>query len=364
MIDQAALRAAIGQVEDPEIHKSLAELGMLRELDVADDGSVRVLVALTVPGCPLKDKLESDVTEAARSVDGVGSVAVEFTVMSDEERASLTASLRTGGADAREVTISARTRVLTIASGKGGVGKSSVTTNLGVALAHTGKTVGIIDADVWGFSIPKMLGIDRPPTVVDQMIMPPEAHGVRAISMDYFVQPDQAVIWRGPMLHKALEQFLVDAYWGDIDYLLIDMPPGTGDIAISMSQFLPRAQALVVTTPQPTAQRVAKRAALMAAKVNQEVLGVVENMAWFTGDDGKRYEIFGSGGGRLLAEELGVPLVGQIPLVPAMREGADEGVPVMLAAPDSEAASAFETLAERVDELRPKLRSHPELIIS
>jgi ATP-binding protein involved in chromosome partitioning len=196
------------------------------------------------------------------------------------------------------------------------------------------------------------------------MIMPPEAHGVRAISMDYFVRPDQAVIWRGPMLHKALEQFLVDAYWGDIDYLLIDMPPGTGDIAISMSQFLPRAQALVVTTPQPTAQRVAKRAALMANKVNQEILGVVENMSWFTGDDAKRYQLFGEGGGQLLADELEVPLLGQVPLVPAMREGADAGIPVSIAAPDSEAAAAFRSIAERVDGLRPKLRSHPELVIS
>lgn len=224
--------------------------------------------------------------------------------------------------------------------------------------------MGVIDADVWGFSIPKMLGIDRPPTVVDQTIMPPEAHGVRAISMDYFVQPDQAVIWRGPMLHKALEQFLVDVYWGDIDYLLIDMPPGTGDIAISMSQFLPRAQALIVTTPQPTAQRVAKRAGLMANKVNQEILGVVENMSWFQGDDGKRYPLFGEGGGRLLADDLQVPLLGQIPLVPAMREGADDGVPVSVAAPHSEAAEAFRELAKRIDELKPRLRSHPELIIN
>jgi len=363
MTDEAALRAAIGEVEDPEIHKSIAELNMLREIDVATEGSVRVLVALTVPGCPLKDKLESDVTRAAQSIDGVGSVTVDFTVMTDQERAQLTTSLK-GGSDAREVTISARTRVLTISSGKGGVGKSSVATNLGVTLAASGKTVGIIDADVWGFSVPKMLGIDRPPTIVDQMIMPPEAHGVRAISMDYFVKPDQAVIWRGPMLHKALEQFLVDAYWGDIDYLLIDMPPGTGDIAISISQFLPRAQALVVTTPQPTAERVAKRAALMARKVNQEILGVVENMAWFTGDDGKRYQLFGEGGGQLLADELEVPLLGQVPLVPAMREGADAGIPVSIAAPDSEAAEAFRLLGERVHELRPRLRSRPELIIN
>jgi ATP-binding protein involved in chromosome partitioning len=364
MIDEAALRAAIGQVEDPEIHKTLAELNMIKELEIAPDGSVSVLVALTVAGCPLKDKLEGDVVRAAQSVEGVGAVEVGFTVMTDEERAQLTATLKGGAGDSREVTISPRTRVLTIASGKGGVGKSSVATNLGVALTATGKTVGIIDADVWGFSIPKMLGIDRPPTVVDQMIMPPEAHGVRAISMDYFVRPDQAVIWRGPMLHKALEQFLVDAYWGDIDYLLIDMPPGTGDIAISMSQFLPRAQALLVTTPQPTAQRVAKRAALMANKVNQEVLGVVENMAWFTGDDGKRYQLFGEGGGKLLADELEVPLLGQVPLVPAMREGADAGIPVSIAAPDSEATAAFRLLAEKVDELRPRLRSHPELIIN
>ncbi len=364
MIDEAALRAAIGRVEDPEIHKPLAELNMLRQLDIAADGSVGVLVALTVPGCPLKDKLESDVTAAARSVAGVQSVSVDFTVMTDDERARLTASLKGGDPDSRQVTISPRTRVLTISSGKGGVGKSSVTTNLGVALAATGRTVGVIDADVWGFSIPKMLGIDRAPTVVDQMIMPPEAHGVRAISMDYFVRPDQAVIWRGPMLHKALEQFLVDAYWGDVDYLLIDMPPGTGDIAISMSQFLPRAQAVIVTTPQPTAQRVAKRAALMANKVNQEILGVVENMAWFTGDDGTRYQLFGEGGGQLLADELEVPLLGRIPLVPAMREGADAGIPVSIAAPDSEASEAFRSLAERVDELRPRLRTHPELIIS
>ncbi len=361
MIDRAALQAAIGQVQDPEIHKSLEELNMLRDLEVGEDGSVRVLVALTVPGCPLKDKLEGDVTRAAQTVEGVGAVTVEFTVMTDEERSQLSARLG-GGAD-RQVTIDPATRVLAIASGKGGVGKSSVTANLGVSLADAGKTVGVIDADVWGFSIPKMLGIDRPPTVVDHLIMPPEAHGVRAISMDYFVQPDQAVIWRGPMLHKALEQFLVDAYWGDIDYLLIDMPPGTGDIAISMSQFLPRSQGIIVTTPQPTAQRVAKRAGLMAEKVNQDILGVVENMSWFTGDDGTRYELFGAGGGQLLADELNVPFLGQIPLVTAMREGADQGMPVAAAAPHSEAAEAFRELAKRVDELKPRTRAHPELII-
>ncbi len=364
MIDEAALRAAIGQVEDPEIHRSLDELEMVRELEVDAAGNVRVLVALTVPGSPLKDKLQSDVTAAARSVEGTQEVVVDFTVMTDEDRAKLQSLLGGGPNATREIRIEMRTRVLAIASGKGGVGKSSVTTNLAVALADLGKTVGVIDADVWGFSIPKMLGIDRNPTVIEQMIIPPEAHGVRVMSMDYFVQDDQAVIWRGPMLHKALEQFLVDVHWGDLDYLLIDLPPGTGDVSISISQFLPRAQMVVVTTPQPTAQRVAKRAGLMAEKVNQEVLGVIENMSYFTGDDGRKYEIFGAGGGQTLADQLGVPLLGQVPLLPAMREGADGGVPVSLAAPESEAAQAFRSIAEAVEALKPRLRAHPELVIS
>ncbi len=364
MVDVEAVRRAIGEVEDPEIHRSLADLDMLRELDVRPDGSVRVLVALTIPGCPLKDRLTRDVQSAARSIPGVTDVVVEFTHMTDEERAKLVTDVR-GGAS-RQITIGAAgspTRVIAVSSGKGGVGKSSVAANLGVSLARLGRTVGIIDADVWGFSIPKMLGVDRPPTVIDETLLPPEIHGVRVMSMDYFVRQDQAVIWRGPMLHKALEQFLSDVHWGDPDYLLIDMPPGTGDIAISMSQFLPRAQAIVVTTPQITAQRVAKRAGLMARKVNQEVMGVVENMSWFTGDDGKRYHLFGEGGGALLATELDVPLLGQIPLVPALREGADAGRPVTIADPGGEAAIAFELLAAAVDERKPRVRTHPELVV-
>ncbi|HSF86887.1 MAG TPA: P-loop NTPase [Acidimicrobiia bacterium] len=363
-VDLEALRAAIGKVEDPEIHRSLADLNMLRELDVDSSGSVKVLVALTIPGCPLKDRLNQDVTAAAMSVSGVTAVAVEFTHMTDEERAQLVADVR--GAPTRQITIGgsgSSTRVIAISSGKGGVGKSSVTANLGVSLARLGKTVGIIDADVWGFSIPKMLGIDRAPTVIDETLLPPEVHGVRVMSMDYFVRPDQAVIWRGPMLHKALEQFLADVHWDDPDYLLIDMPPGTGDIAISMSQFLPRAQAIVVTTPQITAQRVAKRAGLMARKVNQDVMGVIENMSWFTGDDGVRYPIFGEGGGATLAAELEVPLLGQIPLVPALREGADRGQPVTIADPGGEAARAFEDLAAGVEARKPRVRTHPELIV-
>ncbi len=328
------------------------------------DGSVRVLVALTIPGCPLKDKLTADVSAAARSVPGVTGVAVEFTHMTDEERSALVQEVR--GTPTREISIGkpgTKTRVISIASGKGGVGKSSVTANLGVALARLGRTVGIIDADVWGFSIPKMLGVDRAPTVIDETLLPPEIHGVRVMSMDYFVRPDQAVIWRGPMLHKALEQFLADVHWDDPDYLLIDMPPGTGDIAISMSQFLPRAEAIVVTTPQVTAQRVAMRAGLMARKVNQEIMGVVENMSWFTGDDGVRYRIFGEGGGQVLADELEVPLLGSVPLVPALREGADRGLPVTIADPGGEAALAFEALAGAVEARKPRVRTHPELIV-
>jgi len=364
VVDVEAVRSAIGAVEDPEIHRSLADLGMIRSLEVSPQGAVSTLIALTIPGCPLKDKLTRDITEAARGVVGVTSVAVEFTHMTDEERGALVTDIR-GGAT-REVTIGgpgSRTRVIAVSSGKGGVGKSSITANLAVALARLGRTVGVIDADVWGFSIPRMLGSDRPPTVVGETLMPPEIHGVRVMSMDYFVRPDQAVIWRGPMLHKAMEQFLVDVYWDDPDYLLIDMPPGTGDIALSLAQFLPRAQALIVTTPQPTAQRVAKRAGLMARKVNQEILGVVENMSWFTGDDGKRYPIFGQGGGQELADELEVPLLGQIPLVPAMREGADVGIPAMIADPNGEASRAFEALASETEARKPRVRAHPQLVV-
>ena len=366
MVDIAAVRSAIEQVQDPEIHKGLGELRMVRELDVAE-GIVDVTIALTIPGYPLKDTLTEDVTVAAMSVTGVESVNIVFTSMTDDERAALTADLRGGSAEQRDIKMAApgsTTRVIGVSSGKGGVGKSSVTANLAVALAKEGKAVGIIDADVWGFSIPKMMGISRAPTVIDDMLMPPQAHGVSVISMDFFVQADQAVVWRGPMLHKALEQFLVDVHWGDLDYLLIDMPPGTGDVAISISQYLPKSEILVVTTPQPAAQRVAVRAGLMARKVNQEIIGVVENMSWFTGDDGKKYEIFGSGGGETLAEELDVPFLGKVPLVTAMREGADVGEPISVVDPDGEAAAAFAALAMQIIETGPRLRTHPELVIS
>ncbi len=256
------------------------------------------------------------------------------------------------------------TRVLLIASGKGGVGKSSVTVNLAVALAAAGHRTAVVDADVWGFSIPRMLGIDHLPQMVDEMIVPPEAHGVRCISMGFFAEEDQAVIWRGPMLHKALEQFLTDVAWDDPDFLLVDLPPGTGDISISLAQFLPRSEVYVVTTPQPAAQRVAQRAAFMAEKVNLSVRGVIENMCWFTGDDGKRYELFGSGGGQELADKLAVPLIGRVPLVPALREGADGGRPIAAMAPDSEAGRTFSAMASHLVDNPPPRRIHrPELKI-
>jgi ATP-binding protein involved in chromosome partitioning len=365
-----AVRIAIGKVEDPAIRQSLATLGMLRTLDVSESGEVRVLVAQAIADGSIQEQLTTDITTAAQEVEGVTSVHVEYTLMSDSERALLVSKVRGAagvpGSESAEISFGQpgnTTRIITISSGKGGVGKSSVTVNLAVALTQLGKRVGIIDADVWGFSIPKMLGIDRTPNVVDDLLLPPQAYGVPVMSMDYFVPDDQAVIWRGPMLHKAMEQFLVDVVWGDPDYLLIDLPPGTGDISISLSQFLPRAQSILVTTPQVTAQRVAKRAGLMANKVDQEIIGVVENMSWFTGNDGERYEIFGSGGGEALATEMGLPLLAQIPLVPAMRVGADEGKPVVVADPDGEAAAAFASLAEAVEANRPRVRSHPELVI-
>ena len=369
---------ALRPVEDPELHRSIVDLDMVRRVAV-DGGNVGVTVALTVAGCPLRAEITNRVTGAVRALDGVDAVDLDFTVMTDDERAALRTKLHGdpaatagsqhahGHAEGREIPFAdpgSKTRVLLVASGKGGVGKSSVTTNLSVALARRGKNVAVVDADVWGFSIPRMLGVQHPPVVIDQMLVPPESHGVRCISMGFFAAEDQPVIWRGPMLHKALEQFLTDVFWDDPDYLVIDLPPGTGDISLSLSQFLPRAEVYVVTTPQPAAQRVAQRAAFMAQKVNLEVKGVVENMSWFTGDDGKRYELFGAGGGADLAARLDVPLLGQVPLVPALREGSDSGAPIATIDPDGEAAQVFDRIAETVDvELAPRRVYHSELRI-
>jgi ATP-binding protein involved in chromosome partitioning len=377
-VTEADIVEILRPVEDPELHRSIVDLDMVRSVGI-EGNSVMVEVALTVAGCPLRNEITRRVTEAVESLDGVDHCAIDFTVMTDDERAALRQKLHGdpagtagsheghGHAEGRAIPFAdpaSRTRCLLIASGKGGVGKSSVTTNLSIALAQRGHTVAIVDADVWGFSIPKMLGVDRPPTVIDSMLVPPEVHGVRCISMGFFAEEDQPVIWRGPMLHKALEQFLTDVYWDDPDYLIVDLPPGTGDISLSLAQFLPRAEVYVVTTPQPAAQRVAQRAAFMSQKVQLEVKGVIENMSWFTGDDGTRYEIFGAGGGAELATRLGVPLIGQIPLVPELREGSDSGHPLVAEDPTSEAGQVFATIAETIDTaLAPTRRHHPELKI-
>ncbi|HKH05627.1 MAG TPA: Mrp/NBP35 family ATP-binding protein [Acidimicrobiales bacterium] len=370
---------ALRPVQDPELHRSIVDLGMVRSIQITGR-RVAVLVALTVPGCPLKGEITRRVDSAVTALDGIDALDLDFTSMTDEEREELRIRLHGdpastagsqqahGHAEGRAIPFadpSSKTRVLLIASGKGGVGKSSVTANLSVALAQRGKDVAVVDADVWGFSIPRMLGVQHPPTVIDQMLVPPESHGVRCISMGFFAQEDQPVIWRGPMLHKALEQFLTDVYWDDPDFLVVDLPPGTGDISISLAQFLPRAEVYVVTTPQPAAQRVAQRAAFMAEKVNLDVKGVIENMSWFTGDDGKRYELFGEGGGAALSQRLGVPLIGQVPLVTELRAGADSGQPIVATDPTGEASQVFAQIAATIDvELAPTRRYHAELRIS
>jgi ATP-binding protein involved in chromosome partitioning len=371
-----AVMAALRPVEDPELHRSIVDLDMVRNVRV-DGDSVALEVTLTIAGCPLRNEIQNRVTAALEGI-GVVTVTLDFGVMTDEQRAAVREKLQGdpsasagsqpshGHAEGRAIPFadpSSTTRVMLIASGKGGVGKSTVTTNLSVSLAQRGKSVAVIDADVWGFSIPRMLGVEHPPAVIDSMLVPPTgAGGVRCISMGFFAKEDQPVIWRGPMLHKALEQFLTDVFWDEPDYLLVDLPPGTGDISLSLAQFLPRAEVYVVTTPQPAAQRVAQRAGFMAQKVNLEIKGVIENMSWFTGDDGKRYELFGAGGGDELADRLAVPLLGQIPLVTELRAGGDSGHPIVLTEPASDAAQAFSRIAERVEiDLAPSRRYHREL---
>jgi ATP-binding protein involved in chromosome partitioning len=359
---------ALRPVHDPELNRSIVDLDMVRDVAVSD-GVVSLTVTLTIAGCPLRNEIQQRVNGAIRPLAGVKDVNLTFGVMTDQERAALREKLHgspaatagsspaQGHAQGRAIPFAqpgSKTRPLLISSGKGGVGKSSVTTNLAVALAAAGHSVGVVDADIYGYSIPRMLGADRDPVVIDQMLVPPQSYGVRCISIGYFVPDGQAVVWRGPMLHKALEQFLTDVYWDEPEFLLIDMPPGTGDIALSLSQYLPRAEVYVVTTPQEAAQKVARLSAAMAKKVNMSVRGVIENMSWFTGDDGKRYELFGSGGGKSLAEELGVPLLAQIPLVNQLREGGDDGKPIAAVAPESEVGRVFANLAKQIVEMRPK----------
>jgi ATP-binding protein involved in chromosome partitioning len=371
---EAEVREALRAVEEPELRRSIVELGMVK--GIADDRGLVVAIALPLAGSGAE--VRRRVIDTVAGMPEIDRVEVDMRDMTDDEKKQVAAVLKGQAAEPLRVVdagsappprvnpfTDARTRVLAIASGKGGVGKSSVTANLAVALAQRGRAVAVVDADVWGFSMPRMLGIRHPPQIIDDVIVPPAAHGVRLISMGFFAPEEQAVVWRGPMLHKALEQFLTDVHWGEPDYLVVDMPPGTGDIALSMAQFLPRAEVVVVTTPQPAAQVVARRAAAMARRVNLDVVGVVENMSWFRGDDGTAYEIFGTGGGEELAADLGVPLLARVPLVPALRIGGDEGRPIVVAAPDDEAARAFVTTATRVDEeLAPRKISRPELRIT
>lgn len=358
MAEQSQLHDAVASIESPVfVGRTLGELGLVKEVTKKLTGKVTVGLRLPTPPLPeLDERLQLALSPFTSGAD------IDIELMDEDSALAWMADLKEKAGPVIGEAGSA-TRVVAISSGKGGVGKSSISANLAVALARAGNKVGIVDGDIWGFSIPAMLGIENPPMMVGEMIVPPVAHGVKVMSMDYFVGDDKAVIWRGPMLHKAIEQFLKDVFWDDLDFLIVDMPPGTGDIAISMSQFLPRAQVLLATTPQPTAQRVARRAALMAAEVDQVVIGVVENMSWFSGDDGKRYELFGAGGGQALADELGVDLMARVPLLPAMGRGADHGHPVAVAAPGSEAEEAFDTLAKAVIEKRPRVRTNPALVI-
>jgi ATP-binding protein involved in chromosome partitioning len=346
--------SALATVLDPEIRKPITELNMVSSVDIAADGRARVAVLLTVPGCPMKDRLTRDVTAAVSRVSGVTAVDVELGVMSDTQRAELRQQLR-GDAPVNQIPFAqpgSRTRVYAVASGKGGVGKSSVTVNVAVALAARGLAVGVLDADIYGFSVPRMLGVTGKPTQVEQMIMPPVAHDVKVISIGMFTPGNTAVVWRGPMLHRALQQFLADVFWGDLDVLLMDLPPGTGDIAISVAQLVPSAELLVVTTPQLAAREVAERAGSIALQTHQQIVGVVENMSWLDLPDGTRMELFGAGGGQSVADSLAaatgtrVPLLGQVPIDQHVREGGDAGAAVVLSHPDSPAAQAYSRIAD------------------
>ena len=351
---ETAVREALTTVNDPEIRKPITELNMVESVAVDAGGAVRVGVLLTVSGCPMKEQLTRDVTAAVSRLEGVSSVSVQLGVMSDAQRGALRQQLR-GDAPANEIPFAqpgSRTRVYAVASGKGGVGKSSVTVNLAAALAAKGLSVGVVDADIYGFSVPRMLGVTGKPTQVDNMIMPPVAHDVKVISIGMFTPGNTAVVWRGPMLHRALQQFLADVFWGDLDVLLMDLPPGTGDIAISVAQLVPSAELLVVTTPQLAAREVAERAGSIALQTHQQIVGVVENMSWLELPDGSRMELFGSGGGQAVADSLAastgtrVPLLGQIPIDQEVREGGDDGAPVVLTTPDSPAAQALRGVAD------------------
>jgi ATP-binding protein involved in chromosome partitioning len=351
-----AVRTVLDGVHDPEINRPITELGMVKDVTVAGDGTVGVAVWLTVAGCPMRDTITSRITNAVSALPGVRDVQVELDVMSDAQRTSLRRQLR-GTAEEPRIPFAepgSLTRVYCVASGKGGVGKSSVTVNLAASMADRGLSVGVVDADIYGHSVPGMLGTTARPTQVEKMIMPPTAHGVKVISIGMFTKDNTPVVWRGPMLHRALQQFLADVFWGDLDVLLLDLPPGTGDIAISVAQLVPNAEILVVTTPQRAAAEVAQRAGAIALQTRQRLIGVVENMSWLQMPDGSRNHLFGSGGGQVVADSLTrslgseVPLLGQVPLDPQLRETGDAGTPLVLADPASPAAAVLRGIADRL----------------
>jgi ATP-binding protein involved in chromosome partitioning len=344
---------ALEAVIDPELRRSIVELEMVRSIDISDNGVVDVTVSLTTAGCPIKGHFQTSVAAAVSSVDGVTHVNVYFDVLSDSEKGALQQKLGRGSLP--EGALAQVSNVLCIGSGKGGVGKSTLTANLAAALTADGKRVGILDADVWGYSIPRMygLGATRPPVSPQRKIVPLESHGVKVMSIGFFVEEDAAVVWRGPMLHKALGQFLQDVEWGVLDYLLIDLPPGTGDVSMTLAQMLPQAQFVIVTTPQPTAQKVARRSAEMAHKVSLEICGVIENMSGFVTPGGERYPIFGEGGGKDLADELDVPLLGKVPLTMPLRAHADSGTPLVIEDPDDPASQAIRQAARGLIAMAP-----------
>ncbi|HXP37558.1 MAG TPA: Mrp/NBP35 family ATP-binding protein [Solirubrobacteraceae bacterium] len=353
MASRDEIMKALEVVIDPELHRSIVELDMVRSIDVSENGVVDVTVSLTTPGCPIKGHFQTAVADAAEGLEGVTHCNVYFDVLSDTQKQALQQKLGRGSLPAGA--LAQVQNVICIGSGKGGVGKSTLTANLAAALAAEGKRVGILDADVWGYSIPRMygLGATRPPVSPERKIVPLESHGVKVMSIGFFVEEDAAVVWRGPMLHKALTQFLQDVAWGALDYLLVDLPPGTGDVSMTLAQLLPQAQFLIVTTPQATAQKVARRAAQMADKVSLEIAGVVENMSGFTTPAGERFAIFGEGGGDELADELDVPMLGRVPLTMPLREQADDGVPLVIENPDDPAAQAIRQVARGLIAMAP-----------
>jgi ATP-binding protein involved in chromosome partitioning len=338
-----AIIAALSGVIDPELRKPVTELDMVRAVEI-DGGHVTVTIALTVAGCPLRSSFQDQVHALVGAVEGVTSVRLEFDVMTPDERAALTTKLRGGVEERKGLSLAQSTRVIAVASGKGGVGKSSLTVNLAAALAQLGQQVGVLDADVYGHSIPHLLGIRQKPVLVDKMIVPPVRHELKLMSIGFFLEGNDPVMWRGPMLHRALEQFLQDVHWGELDTLVVDMPPGTGDVSISLGQLLPRAEAVIVTTPQPLAQEVAVRAALMAQKTQMRLAGVIENMT---------SEVFGTGGGAALAEQIGAPLLGTVPLDTALRAAGDMGEPLVLADPEQPTARAIAAIAQQLASHRP-----------